>query len=398
MRFDLKRLYDLLPANLRTKDSLVGLEMLGKNPEDWNDDIYGPIKALLSIIADEAVSIEENIDQLYDDMFIETCSEWVVPYIGDLIGYRGLSRIPNAKYNNRAEVANTITYRRKKGTISVVEQLANDVTGWKASVVEYFMHLATSQYMNHIRPNNVSISKINGPNWQQLAFANTPFDPMPKCVDVRNIQSNRGKYNIPNIGIFLWRIRSYSVTNRPPFMVNDKQYKFDFLGKDIPLYNLSTPEDSFSSMANRENISLPINRREMFEKKDDFYGNGKSVTIYYDGVEINAENVCVCILGNEDGAWINLPIEASKVAIDPLLGRIAFSENKDASKIRVSYHYGYAGDIGSGEFERDQFFEAPALEINETNDFDTSLGDVLSSAKELIISDSSVYKKKVIHL
>lgn len=98
-------------------------------------------------------------------------------------------------------------------------------------------------------------------------------------------------------------------------------------------------------MANRENISLPINRREMFEKKDDFYGNGKSVTIYYDGVEINAENVCVCILGNEDGAWINLPIEASKVAIDPLLGRIAFSENKDASKIRVSYHYGYAGDI-----------------------------------------------------
>lgn len=50
MRFDLKRLYDLLPANLRTKDSLVGLEMLGKNPEDWNDDIYGPIKALLYLL------------------------------------------------------------------------------------------------------------------------------------------------------------------------------------------------------------------------------------------------------------------------------------------------------------------------------------------------------------
>ena len=52
----------------------------------------------------------------------------------------------------RAEVANTIRYRRRKGTVSVLEQLAADVTGWPARAVEFFELLATTQYMNHVRP------------------------------------------------------------------------------------------------------------------------------------------------------------------------------------------------------------------------------------------------------
>ena len=37
--------------------------------------------------------MEENLEQLYDDLFIETCADWVVPYIGDLIGYEPLHRV-----------------------------------------------------------------------------------------------------------------------------------------------------------------------------------------------------------------------------------------------------------------------------------------------------------------
>ena len=46
--------------------------------------------ALVSLIAQEFEALEENVEQLYDDQFIETCDEWVAPYIGDLIGYRPL--------------------------------------------------------------------------------------------------------------------------------------------------------------------------------------------------------------------------------------------------------------------------------------------------------------------
>ena len=74
MSFDTATLYELLPAIYRVRDAEQG----------------EPVKALLTVIAEQLGVIEENLAQLYDDQFIETCAEWVVPYIGDLIGYRSL--------------------------------------------------------------------------------------------------------------------------------------------------------------------------------------------------------------------------------------------------------------------------------------------------------------------
>ena len=37
----------------------------------------------------------------------------------------------------------------------------------------------------------------------------TPFDRVAHTVDVRRIANGRGLYNIPNIGIFLWRLTAY---------------------------------------------------------------------------------------------------------------------------------------------------------------------------------------------
>ena len=113
-----------------------------------------PLRALCAVIAEEIAVLRENIDQLYDDQFIETCAEWVAPYIGDLIGYRPIHGVTLRTVSARAEVANTIAYRRRKGTATMLEQLARDVTGWNARAVEFFQWLETSQYMNHIRPAN----------------------------------------------------------------------------------------------------------------------------------------------------------------------------------------------------------------------------------------------------
>src|SRR5438876_654027 len=55
----------------------------------------------------------------------------------------------------RAEVANTIAYRRRKGTSTVLEQLARDATNWDARVVEFFQLLSCTQQMNHFRPRSL---------------------------------------------------------------------------------------------------------------------------------------------------------------------------------------------------------------------------------------------------
>ena len=46
-----------------------------------------PLAQFLALFARELDALGENLDQLYDDQFIETCAPWAAPYIGDLIGH-----------------------------------------------------------------------------------------------------------------------------------------------------------------------------------------------------------------------------------------------------------------------------------------------------------------------
>jgi hypothetical protein len=126
----------------------------------------------LAVLAEQAEVVEEDLAQLYDDQFIETCVRWLL-YIGDLIGYRRLHGVTSTVSSPRAEVANTIAYRRRKGTVSIIEQLALDVTGWKARAVEFYQLLGTTQYLNHLRPDHRST--VNLRHQSVLALRQTPF-------------------------------------------------------------------------------------------------------------------------------------------------------------------------------------------------------------------------------
>ena len=126
----------------------------------------GPLASLLAVLTEQIAVLREDLDQLYDDQFIETCADWVAPYIGDLIGYQPLHGVTPAIASPRAEVAHTIGYRRRKGTITVLEQLARDVTGWNATAVEFFQRLVVTQYMNHIRPQCVATPDFR--DWESL--------------------------------------------------------------------------------------------------------------------------------------------------------------------------------------------------------------------------------------
>ena len=117
MSLDADQLFALLPAVYRTRDAAGG----------------GQLQALFAVMAAQSAIVEDNISQLYDDQFIETCAPWVIPYIGDLIGYNSIYEVAAASSDSRAEVANTIGYRRRKGTLLALEQLAMDVSGRAAA-------------------------------------------------------------------------------------------------------------------------------------------------------------------------------------------------------------------------------------------------------------------------
>lgn len=341
------RLYELLPAIHRIRDAEQGY----------------PLRELLAVIADQVAALEENLEQLYDDQFIETCAPWVAPYIGDLIGYRSLHGVVPNVATPRADVANTLRYRRRKGTASMLEQMAHDVTGWPARVVEFFQLLGWTQNMNHVRSHAHYAPNLR--NWEKLQGRGTAFDTLAHTVDVRRISTGAARHNIPNIGIYLWRVREFLLKRSPavadPTIGGGLCFRFNPLGTDIQLYSKPQTETDISHLAEPRNIPMPLARRWLRAHLDDYYGLDKSLWLELDGVTpqlLQPQQSRICNLSDIlDGggnviAWAHQPVAGSGlVYIDPVLGRIAFAD-LPASAPLVSFHYGFTIAIGGGSYER----------------------------------------------
>ncbi len=331
LRWDGDELYQLLPAIYRIRDEAQG----------------GPLRDLLRVLGREAQVVAEDVAQLYDNWFIETCDEWVVPYIGDLLGVRPLNAVSAKIFSQRAWVANTLGYRRRKGTLAVLEQLARDVTGWPAKAVEFFQVLATTQYLNHTRPHALRTPDLRNANL--LEQIDGPFDQVSHTAEVRRIDSGRGRYNIPSIGVFIFRLQSYPLKGVTAHRLDARRFTFSPLGQDTALFNAPQPETSLTQLAERRHVEMPITRRMLHADLAGYYGQSLSVTI--DSTPISPEDVVVCNLSDfSAGAWAHTA-PAKKVAIDPELGRIA--TEADADVVSVDYHAGFSGDVGGGPYDRD---------------------------------------------
>ena len=119
----LDRLYQLLPTVYRQRDEELG----------------GPLRDLLKLITEQVNVVEKDILQLYENWFIETCQDWAVPYISELIGYQPVqgagevaadgNQLRNRILIPRREVAKTIRSRRRRGTLALLEEVARDTAG-----------------------------------------------------------------------------------------------------------------------------------------------------------------------------------------------------------------------------------------------------------------------------
>ena len=349
------RLYNLLPAIYRMRDA---------------EQEY-PLQALLRVIAEQVNLVQDDIAQLYDDWFIETAEDWAVPYIADLIGYRPVleagsagggataeGRALNRVLIPRREVANTIGYRRRKGTRAVLELLANDVAGWPAHAVEFFRKLGWNQNIDHLHMRRARTADLH--NGEALDLIGSPFDPLAHSVDIRRVDSHRttGRYNIPSVAVFIWRLKSYSITHAPASCAEEagpECYTFSVLGQDTPLF--IQPEAAAARTLIAQQLAVParIGRYAFDLHTDRFYGPDESMAIWAEGWPgSNADSLipAAAIIPSDLSNWQYTP-PALHVAVDPHLGRIAFPPGQLPKKgVRVTYHYGFSADMGGGEYKR----------------------------------------------
>jgi len=345
------RLFDLLPVVHRRRDAEKG----------W------PLRALLQVIAEQIGVVEKDIARLYENWFIETCEDWVVPYIGDLVGFEpvyeagqpgefgaGASVQRNKILVPRREVANTLRSRRRKGTLALLELLAKDVADWPARAVEFYTLLSVTQALNYLhldRGRTVDLRRS-----EALDRIDGPFDETAHTVEVRRVNSARtpGRYNIPSVGLFVWRLRSYSVTHAQAYRVEQESpdaFTFSSLSNDLPLFVRPAAEDDPTRIAGEFNLPVPLTRRVLAAHLSAFYGENKSLQLWLDTPPSRPVAPDKIVVSDLEG-WRYEPALGT-VAVDPERGRILFAPGEaPQTEVWVSYHYGFPGDFGGGEYPR----------------------------------------------
>ena len=353
-----ERLLQLLPSLYRLRDAAGD----------------GALARLVEILAHPMEVLQEDLAQLYDDQFIETCADWAVPYLGDLIGWRQLNGVTPALSSPRAEVANTVHLRRAKGTVAVLEGLARDVTGWDARAVEFFQLLAVTQCLKHVRAGAGGTPDLR--RGDLLRSLGGGFDSVARTAEARSFAAG-GRYDIPRVGIVLWRAASVGLTRASAFKLDDTRWLFDPLGIDRPLLRRPQPSAPDAARVAPEQLPLPITRRELADAVPDF--SGPDASFFIEGLAADAA-IVAADLGDLDAtgqAWAHMP-PANTIYVDPERGRIALPA-ATAQPLVVRAHRASVIDLGGGEYERQLTFDlalAPVVAVDPGDSLQAALTQV----------------------
>lgn len=423
-----QRLYQLLPALYRERDAGEG----------------EPLAALLRILGSQADLLERDIRRLWDDFFIETCQDWVVPYIGDLVSNRLLfdaARLPPDRLaqqlfadlvgpdlrppiaiRTRADVAKTISFRRRKGTLPMLEEMARDVTGWPAHAAEMFELLGWNQHLEHHRP-QAQWAEVR--SVERNERVDGPFDAFSHTVDVRRIAQDEGWHNIPNVGFFLFRLQAYELERVPARQASAPwRYHMSPLGNPTPLFSRWRREGDVDGLATELHVPVPIRRAFFFEDlrrfrrapsprphATDLYGapdpvpppapltevalhpeasffvliDGEAV-LPDQGVAPFAEQI-VC---RRLDPWPAAQPGGRTVAVDVANGRLALGTDWGAvDEVDVFLHYGFPADIGGGTYPRHPWLVRPEqyqleLDVQESGATPGALTSVVDALAEWV--------------
>ena len=447
-------LYERLPEIYRLKD-------LGDN----NVIPAGQLKTFLESIEKAFGLIHENIEDLYHDFFIETSNDWVIHYIGDLLG---TSILKGKEWNLRADVADTIKLRRRKGTISAIELLTFNLSQWSVLCVEIRDRLVWTQNLNHQRlfslipgvPITLSEANNNLPrggtvavrNPSALSLINTPYDPYAHHADLKKIQPGNLYYNLPNLAVFVWRLKTYTVpVTRPVFnTITDRgtglgadqarfivRFYIHPLGIPCKLFNNKgyDPEEIPQRKSRLENSPHPIIPARLshgtvvgdpanYVSINTYDETGSNLPALenaalqfhlpqsmFDGLifppedpdsanhwSFRGENLCAW----EEG--LDRAMEDNEVAIDPIIGRVIFAFDKkpaaDALRdfLLVTYTYASVGPVGAHPISRNNTVSGTVdyRSVNfhqNPNGLRDALNNIQDSANQIIveIQDSMVH-------
>ena len=382
-----ERMMAHLPLVYRQRDAEAA-ERLGL-PEG-----QGPLYALLEAIAGQVGLVEAEIAQTYDNWFVETCEDWLLPHMAELLAIDNVPDFADLRLSPRRYIANMLSYRAGKGTPRVLGEVVRDATGWFTEVVEYFLHVSRTAHVNRFVEHEILGVDLH--DLAALENLDSPFDPSYRLPNVRRISSRHqvGRHNLPNVGVRAWPIRDFPWQTVPParFAVSAQaqqipneptrsRWTVHPFGLDVPLFN-----EPLAHSAHRRLPEVPsrlLLHQELERLRAsiaageprpalEFFGDEQTlISIYLDGgvVPVPPEEIEIVdftqgwpapaatkIYPDAQQADVDLPIT---LALDPHLGRMSYAAGAEPDDVRCEYCYGFSSESLGGAYDRRNSVSAP---------------------------------------
>ena len=185
------------------------------------------LDALLAAVDGQRRLLEGDIDQVWDDLFIESCQDWAVPYLAAIVGLP-----PDAE---RREIASAVALRRRKGTPAALEDFAEVLTGWTARVVEGWQVSLWAHRLGHPLPTTTAALDLRDPARYRVG---TPFERARRSVAPSRRWSPRSVAAV----VWPWQVRTLRGTEAAPIAPPDatpttaRRFALHPLGVDAPPY------------------------------------------------------------------------------------------------------------------------------------------------------------------
>ena len=360
-RYYAEKIWEWIPSTYRHEDGLADPPYI--------------LRAIVEILARQAAIGRRTSDRLWEDQFIQTCDDWAVPYIGNLLGTR-LIGSPNRR-GRRVDVARTIFYRRRKGTLIVMEELIQDITDWEGVVVESFKRLARSRHRLDPEPARFigPLTRTPPGGSADLRFGRAgevldgPFDDMAHTADFRRIEGYQGRFNIPKLNFFLYRLFAFEVLKATPWDFGDQRFTFDPSGRDIPLFRRSQKIGNTTLATVQEwQLPAPTPCRLLEQFKPDLIPGTVALAVA-PSEEAGALPAQSIQAGNL-ATWSLPAAPGIEAFIDPVLGRFLLTSAPASQDevYAVRHHYGFSSALGAGTYLRSQ-----SVLQGGVSDFDSGL-------------------------
>jgi hypothetical protein len=178
------------------------------------------LDALLDGVEEQRRLLEQDIDQVWDDLFIESCADWAVPYIGALLGLPADA--------GRLEVAYAIALRRRKGTPAALEDFAEVLTDWTVRVLEGWQITIWAQRLGHPPPLRIASFDLRDGSRFRVG---TPFERGRRSVTPGGMWSPSAATAV----LWPWQVRTYLQAEAEP-LSEPRRFALHPLGAEAPLY------------------------------------------------------------------------------------------------------------------------------------------------------------------